>query len=369
MSRSARIDYTLEKLRRQQIFEARVRRNTQPFYERYREQQAKLLAQGADAYLPQEMAELSHDLDTIARLLNLDPAAAREVSFHVGRYIHGLPSILREAKKAFAEQERQKQEALDRATCEKAAGLQKTYYTFIAGLSPADAHFARHALADIEKKLQADAIDSESNLSAMLATAAREASRKAEVWRKKQQEKQAGKAAASRIDDAIAKVEAESIVAPQEKQVLIQNLNGLRASLDAGKDAAEVLEGAEAADKAADALMVTIDEQQALAQDICHQLMTQGFTLQQPAIKDGIVYLTGIAPDGTQADFTIDTKGKGSYDFHGFRGQLCRQSIEEFKAQLSAIYNTSLFETQTIWENLDRIESGVDELPVSERSL
>ena len=90
MSRSYEYSYELQRAARQAVFNARVRKTTERFYQRYLEQFHQMQQQGYEAYIPDEMQRLQNDLSLIRQLLVTDPAEAREVSFTVGSYIHSL---------------------------------------------------------------------------------------------------------------------------------------------------------------------------------------------------------------------------------------------------------------------------------------
>lgn len=366
MSRSYRSEFRLAAERRRQIFEARVRARTQPFYERYRAQEKELLNLGAVTYLPVEMHRLSSDLNQISVLLQSNPEEAREISFSVGRYISSLHGMLRNAKREFAEQERQQQEAAMRAKVESANKIRQTYNEFLAQLAPAHAHFAKKELDRIHHTLESDHYESPDDLLDELRSIAANAEQKAFAWCQKQAKAQDKQVTTSRIDAVKAKIQQDQPVIKEKKQILIQELQDLQNLLDTGNNPSDILKKTEMIEKASDDLMVEEDVQKALVQDVCRVIYGMGFQVGQPVIDKGVVYISSSSPDGRKANFVVDTMGMGGFDFNGHRGMMCCKDIDKFKSKMKEIYLTDVVEKQLLWENPDKLEMNAEQMPTEE---
>ena len=367
MSRSFSVEFRLEAERRQRIFNNRVRSRTEPFYERYRAQQVELMERGAERYIPAEMRRLAADLNSMERLLKSDPAAARNVSFEVGSYIHGLHGLLRSAKCEFAEQERQQQEAVERARKEIADQVARTFHEFVAQMTPDIAHFARMDIGHIRQNLGEYQANGPAVLLKDLRLISAKAEEKANGWRKGQRKVQAEQSATARIKEVNDKICKDQPEDSTKHQKLLDALQGIQKMLDSGEDAADVLVKVAEIDKASDDLMVEEDIQKEVARDICQSILGMNFQLAQPMISEGIVYITAYTPEGNQVDITIDMDGQGTYDFHGYRGMICQKDIAAFKKSMEEIYLTKIIEKQQLWENPEKLEMSVNEMPISER--
>ena len=367
MSRSFSVEFRLAAERRQRIFDNRVRSRTEPFYERYRAQQAELMERGAEQYLPAEMRRLAADLSSMERLLKSDPAAARNVSFEVGSYIHGLHGLLRSVKYEFAEQERQQQEAVERARKETADQVARTFHEFVAQMAPDIAHFARADIGRIRQNLGEYQANGPAVLVKELRLIAAKAEVKANDWRKGQLKVQTEQSTTARIKEVQEKICADQPADSTKHQELLSALQGIQQMLESREDAADILAKAAEIDKASDDLMVEEDVQKEVARDICQSILGMNFQLAQPMISEGIVYITAYTPEGNQVDITIDMNGQGTYDFHGYRGMICQKDIAAFKKTMEEIYLTKVIEKQQLWENPEKLEMSVDEMPRSER--
>ena len=90
MSHEYESEYEIEKQRRQEINNQRVRSNTTIFYEKYESIYQSLINQGMEEYIPEEMARLKTDLDDVMRNLADNPFAARDISMQIQKYIYGF---------------------------------------------------------------------------------------------------------------------------------------------------------------------------------------------------------------------------------------------------------------------------------------
>lgn len=134
--------YELEKQRRQEIDNQRVRMNTENYCNRYRSIYQDILREHLDEFIPDEITKLKVDLAAIEAQLAYNPFAARDISMEVQGYIYGLMSLGRSAKSKFEAEERARIRAVEEAErkqreleakmqSEKIAEMSKEYFSVI----------------------------------------------------------------------------------------------------------------------------------------------------------------------------------------------------------------------------------------------
>ena len=101
MSRSYEYSYELERLARQRIRNARINSTTEQYYQRYKSQYKRMVENGYDAYIPDEMSRLKRDLASIRTLMSTNASEARDLSFEVGSYIRSMSSMAGAAVEEF----------------------------------------------------------------------------------------------------------------------------------------------------------------------------------------------------------------------------------------------------------------------------
>ena len=111
MSRHDEARYQIERQRRQDLFNQRVRETTCTYLARYRGILEDVQSQGLNEYVQAEFSELERELASQTRLVKSDPAAARDRSIELGRQVHALPRHARGMRQAYIEAQRQAEEA------------------------------------------------------------------------------------------------------------------------------------------------------------------------------------------------------------------------------------------------------------------
>lgn len=107
MSRHHEALYQIERKRRQDIFNQRVRETTRSYLDRYRGVLDDVQSQGLGDYVEAEYSAIERELSHLTRLLESDPAAARDMSIELGRRVHALPRHARGMRQAFIQAQRE----------------------------------------------------------------------------------------------------------------------------------------------------------------------------------------------------------------------------------------------------------------------
>ena len=129
MSRHDEARYQIERQRRQDLFNQRVRETTRTYLARYRGILEDVQSQGLNEYVQAEFSELERELASLTRLVESDPAAARDRSIELGRQVHALPRPARGMRQAYVEAQRQAEEAArEEARRIEARGQQRCWW-------------------------------------------------------------------------------------------------------------------------------------------------------------------------------------------------------------------------------------------------
>lgn len=368
MSRSYEYSYELQRAARQAVFNARVRKTTERFYQRYLEQFHQMQQQGYEAYIPDEMQRLQNDLSLIRQLLVTDPAEAREVSFTVGSYIHSLWPLGRSAATEFAFAERQRTEARRLEKQQAQNALMNEYYRCIGVIPPAVVHFAQNDLLALRQKLESGADSSVSELRHQISEITQQAERKAADW--KRQKIQSNKKAdlTSRLEEVQASVQQEKIEDQKASKEFLARLESLQRDLACGTCSAEAAEQEiMQIETQIDDTLITEEVRRQTVRAIVKQLRSQDFAVSAPTVikndSGSFVCITAKKPSGKRAECQIDLKGKIRYKFDKYEGMTCLKDIERFNVDLDKIYSVKLSDERVLWSNPDRLSKDADQMP------
>jgi hypothetical protein len=111
MSHYAESRYAIERQRRQELFEQRVRETTRTYLERYERVVADVRAQGLAEFVKDELSSIERELSSLSAQVVSDPAAARDRSVSLGNRVHALPRLARGMKQAAIAAQRAAEEA------------------------------------------------------------------------------------------------------------------------------------------------------------------------------------------------------------------------------------------------------------------
>ena len=362
MSRSYEVDYALEREMRRRIAEERVSNTTEEFYKRYRNQYEELQRKGAEAYIPEEMAQLSSDLSEIRSLLVSDPFEAREISQSVGRYIHSLHGMAQAAQEQFDRAMRMKAEMKrEKENTQRNAALNE-YYQQIQGIPPSVVNFGMERLQRLRDEIASGKVMSDAEIRSQISAISNAAEKQAAEWKRNTHAKVQTEAIEKRLQ------EAEELEDEKKTQEFTERLYKLREDLAAGRtSAAEAESAVEEIESGVDEEKITEEVRRQTVIAIIKQLRSQEFIVSKPQIVDNegesYVKITAQQPSGRRAACRIDLKGKIQYRFDHYEGMTCLKDIQKFNVDLERIYSVKLSDERILWENPDRLTREQESAP------
>ena len=368
MSRSYEVDYALEREMRRQIAKERVSNTTEEFYKRYRNQYEELQRKGAEAYIPEEMAQLSSDLSEIRSLLVSDPFEAREISQSVGRYIHSLHGMARAAQEQFDRAMRMKAEMKrEREKTQRNAALNE-YYQQIQGIPPSVVNFGMERLQRLRDEIASGKVTSEAEIRSQISAISNAAEKQAADWKRNTQAKVQTEAVEKRLKEAEELVRKEKWEDEKKTQEFTERLSKLREDLAEGRtSAAEAESAVEEIESGVDEEKITEEVRRQTVIAIIKQLRSQEFIVSKPQIVDNegesYVKITAQQPSGRRAACRIDLRGKIQYRFDHYEGMTCLKDIQKFNVDLERIYSVKLSDERILWENPDRLTREQESAP------
>jgi DNA-binding MarR family transcriptional regulator len=111
------------------------------------------------------------------------------------------------------------------------------------------------------------------------------------------------------------------------------------------------------------------DEKEVIRKEVVKKVIdvfeNQGFIVDNPRIKDNIVYITSKTPSGKIALFQIHDDNMMNFDFEGYEGTTCKDQLEAILEKLSTEEEVETGIEQFVWKNPDRIKKGAKEAPYS----
>ena len=374
--------YELEKQRRQEIDNQRVRMNTENYYNRYRAIYYDIISQHLDAFIPDEVAKLKADLATIEAQLAYNPFAARDISMAVQGYIYGLMSLGRSAKSKFEAEERARIRAVEEAErkqreleakmqSEKIAEMSKEYFSVIHSIkNPAIQNFAAADLNVLREELNKGVVKDREDLKSRLNKIVSSATEKAEEWRRNAIEEAKTEALAAQLNDMKNIVTEQKIEDADKKQEIIRTIEDLKKTTASTE---EIIRKIEEVQKQVDDVLISEDVRREAVKAIYKQLKSQNFTVASPElVNDGnedYVRIIAKMPSGKRAVCNLTSKGELIYKFDKYEGMTCLKDIEKFNVDLKNIYSVKLSDERVIWTNPDEIGKDADKLPTSHLSI
>lgn len=356
MSKAEDLRYQIERKRRQQLFEERVRHTTGEHLARHAALLDDLVAQDLSPYVALEFARAQQQMARAEQLLRDDPVAARELSVRIGADVHRLPSLARAALSA-GRQAQARFEA-QRAQREEAAtdALEDTWR---AALGEWDDLLARQLAQPVLAKLRLDMLKpaAERASAADLATAITRIRADADVKAKNVR--------------TLACEEAEA-QARAELQAQLQQA-GHQASPETGSQTlAELADQLSQALADADEAAVNELTRREVVTAVNQALLDAGFVTEKPRrlrVDGGDeVLLRAVRPSGAEAAFRIGLGGVMHYEFDKYEGTACRKDIDQVLPTLQSVYGINLSDRRVVWENPDDLDQQARPRPETTRS-
>ncbi len=368
MSHEYESEYEIERQRRQEINNQRVRANTTSYYEKYESIYQSLINQGMDEFIPEEMASLKSDLDDVLRNLEDNPFTARDISMQIQKYIYGLQSLGRAAKGKFEAAERQRQKDLAEAEriqreieakerSEKLSAMFKEYFATIRSIkNPAVQNFGSSDFIAIKEDLNKGKISDIDELKEKLKTAISTAESKADEWKKQTLKKEEQNIVLQQTEDLLNTVKEHKIEDQEKKQKIIRTIEDLKKS---GSSVEKVSEEISKINQEVEEALVSEELRREAVKAIIKQLRSQSFTVESPQlIKHGdedFVKIVARMPSGKRAVCNLTNKGKIIYKFDNYEGMTCLKDIQKFNVDLENVYSIKLSNERVLWSNPDEI--------------
>jgi len=356
MSKAEDLQYQIERQRRQQLFEERVRRTTGEHLARHAALLADLADQGLSAYVAGEFAQAQQQLARAGQLLRDDLVAARELSVRIGADVHRLPSLARAALRAGREAQEKFQ--AERAQREEAA-TDALEGAWRAALGEWDDLLARQLAQSALAALRRDVLKhgaeraTPADLAAAVSKIRADADAKADVVR-----------AAARDD---AESEARARLQAELQQTGHHAVPGSDAQTLA-ELADQVLKAVAETDEAA----VNELARREVVAAVNQALLDAGFVTEKPRrlrVDGGDeVLLRAVRPSGAEAAFRIGLGGVMHYEFDKYEGTACRKDIDQVLPTLQSVYGINLSDRRVVWENPDDLDQQARPRPEASRS-
>lgn len=371
MSRHDQARYQIERQRRQELFNQRVRETTRSYLARYRGVLDDVQSQGLNEYVQAEFSALERELAILTRLVESDPAAARDRSIELGRQVHALPRHARGMRQAYFEAQREAGEAAReeaRRRVEQEAKARQEVETawqdeLTSWADPLARQLAFKALSEARSRLMgANSQTSVEDLRTALRTI------KAEYEQRSRQirEKESKAAEVSATEDAL------QLCREQIASVgggATERAQALGSMLDASSAMSpeEVSKRLVEVTRDLDAVVVDESCRREVVQAVYRALEDAGFVTEKPRlVRDGSsneVVIRGKRPAGAQAEFKVELSGKLNYKFDHYHGSACKKDIDTVLPRLQSIYGIQLSTERTIWENPDDKDSDAKPQP------
>lgn len=368
MSYEYESEYEIERLRRQEINNQRVRTNTTAYYEKYYSIYQSLINQGLDEFIPDEMARLKTDLDEIQSNIEDNPFVARDVSMEIQKYIYGLSALGRAARGKFEAAERQRKKELEIAEriqreleakerSEKLATMSKEFFSTIRSIkNPAVQNFCSEDLKLIKDELNKGKIADINELRKKLNTAISSAQNKADEWKKQTLKSEEQNIMSHQTEDLLNTVKAHQIEDEEKKQKIIRTIEELKKT---GTSMDKMVGEITRINQEVDETLVSEDLRREAVKAIYKQLKSQNFTVEPPQlIKNGdedYVKIIAKMPSGKRAVCNLTNKGKIIYKFDNYEGMTCLKDIQKFNVDLEKIYSVKLSNERVLWSNPDEV--------------
>jgi len=111
------------------------------------------------------------------------------------------------------------------------------------------------------------------------------------------------------------------------------------------------------------------DEKEVIRKEVVKKVIgileNQGFVVDNPKIKDNIVFITSKTPSGKVALFQIHDDNMMHFDFEGYEGTTCKDQLDAILQKLSTEEEVETGIEQFVWKNPDRIKKGAKDAPYS----
>lgn len=373
MSRADEYHYQIERRRRQELAQQRVRETTRHFLERYRSVLNDVASQGLEDVIPAEFRELSSELRRMEALLESDPFTARDMSLSLGGRFHSLPRLAREQRRSCHEAEQAAVEAFRKAQQAEAerhlqlkAELETAWREGLSGWStPVALNAAFGELQKLREQLLGNAL---SNMTpSQISAALRDVQNRYEANAERQLQEVKNRVQREAVADVLAlqrtQLEHEASKGTGARAARLREALAHAAGLAPEEQTEALSQLAQEQDDAA------VDESQRreVVRAIYQSLQQAGFVVDGPehlvSQDQDEVLIRARRPAGAQADFRVNLSGHLSYKFHQYKGKTCEKDVAPVMATLQDAYGISLSDKRVIWVNPDEQDQDARPYP------
>ena len=362
---------------RRRANEERIRNNTEQFYERYLQQYEDMRTQNFENYIPDKMKRLSSDLQQIRLLLYSDVGAARDVSLHVGEYIHSMfregNAAEREQRMRAIEKEHRRQEKARAEHLRQKGEIDDIYYTLISEIKDqAVINFSAKELSDLHKSVNDQSSMAADDFRKQAETIISRARVKAEEWEKKSNEKEPQHIVSEKLQIMKEQLEQKKVEDQEKAQTLLSHITALQESIRSDSQSqAELEKEIEKTEADVDSTLISEDIRREAVKSVFLSLKKQGFQVQPPQLiqddEHNYVRITAKKPSGKRVQCKLDINGKLAYRFDEYEGMTCLNDIEKFNIELDRVYSVKLSDERVIWKNPDKISKDSNSTNIPKR--
>lgn len=391
MSFVAERAWWIEARRRREMYLGRIREVTEGYALRNRERLDSLVAQGLDAYVPEDYRRCRASLERVESLLSQDPEQAREENIRLSALMRSLGGRARENRRAAQAAEREaaqaaveserdaareriaakRDERADRVSQEQAAredllGMIRKARQSLPGAIERD-------LCQPDFKALSDEIESirfslddiaqvRLDLEGRIVEVTGNARTKAESLKLAEQRDEERSEMSAVLEDALAVYRrlgddfAQSMI-----RKLQSSLADARSTMQSLDDSLATIR------QDADDRALREAARRHVVGGLLRELRNAGFIVSEPKLEGGeasAVVIKAQRPSGAQAAFRVNLDGM-SYKFDHYQGQACLEDADKVMPRLQDIYGIDLEDEKVSWRNPDMIGKSEKRLPDS----
>lgn len=371
MSRFVESRYEIERRRRQELFEERVRETTRTYLERYERVVADVRVQELAEYVEDELSSIERELSSLSREIESDPVSARDHSISLGNRVHALPRLARgmrqaaiaaqrAAEEAEREAERLRLEKLTKATEE----IEKLWQSELSAWKDGFARqLAFKELAELRARIAREGASlTLSDLRSRLTEIKDKFEREARLFRERETE--TASAAASEDEIALCREQLHQVSGPAAQRA--QEIAAALKEIGKGTSA-EIARSLIDSTRELDDAVVSESCRREVVQAVYRALEDAGFVTERPKIvREGganEVVIHGRRPAGAQAVFRVELSGKLNYKFDRYQGSACKKDIATVLPRLQSVYGIQLSNDRVLWENPDDVDADARPQP------
>jgi len=342
--------------REREIAQTRVRETTAQYLQRYEQILHDLSVQDLQQYVTADVEELKTQLRQLGSELQSDAFRARELSLQIGQRIHALPRLARQARDIAIENERlevleREHQAQQQLRKEHETLEQAWQFVWSSWTDKWARNLALNELAELRKRIFVENSPFTAQQIQQEMAKIQQSTEQHVAIKRQQVEQDAQQEALQTLANQLMQdIEAANLPVAQTEQ-LTQQITAALQQPETLTAQFQVL--AQQADQA----MVDESVRREMVKAVCQSLKHAGFTVLSPTrSKDehqDVVLIQAKRPSGNQARFKIELDGKVRYEFDNYKGQACKEDMQQVLPRLADVYGVNLSDERVLWSNPD----------------